>query len=88
MRIALDYDGTFTEDPDMWEDFIQACEIRGHSVSIVTMRYDHEDEHLLDFKIPIIYTGRRAKKVFCNLNKIFFDVWIDDSPEWLFNDSR
>jgi len=80
MKIALDYDGTYTEDTELWNRFIELCRDK-HEVICVTMRYPTEE---VDIPIPIIYTSRRAKKIYCSAMGIHFDIWIDDSPEWLF----
>ena len=79
MRIALDYDGTFTRDPDLWRAFAALAKERGHAVSIVTMRFaDDNEECVPDEGIPIVYTDRRAKaSVFAA------DVWIDDQPQFI-----
>lgn len=42
MNIALDYDGTYTADPDMWLRFVEEAQAAGHKVFIVTMRYESE----------------------------------------------
>ncbi|QDP59490.1 MAG: hypothetical protein GOVbin4162_64 [Prokaryotic dsDNA virus sp.] len=83
MKIALDYDETFTADPELWKMFISACEYRGHSVKFVTYRPDrndgYNDDILLDaesLKIDVIFTGGKQKENFWDA-----DVWIDDSPE-------
>lgn len=38
MTIALDYDGTYTRDPDLWDRFISEARSHGHSVICVTNR--------------------------------------------------
>ena len=85
MKIALDYDGTYTADPDFWEKFIKNCEGK-HTIYIVTMRHPHEKFEIKP-SIPVIYTSRKAKKLYCEEHGAFFDIWIDDNPEWLFTDS-
>lgn len=80
MFIALDYDRTFTEDPDLWATFAAMAQARGHTVKIVTMR--RPDEMITDAPVEVIYTSRRAKA-----RVIKADVWIDDSPHWIFQDS-
>ena len=91
MKIALDYDGTYTCDPKMWLMFIATCKQRNHEVKIVTMRYPHEitsmDRALLETNIDIIFTSRNAKKPFALSKGFNPDVWIDDMPEFLFNDA-
>lgn len=84
MKIALDYDGTYTADPELWDLFIKNAHRRGHTVTIVTMRHSIEKVHVM---IDCIYTGRKAKKTYCENKNIKFDIWIDDNPEWLLVDS-
>lgn len=82
MRIALDYDGTYTEDSELWDQFIKLAEARGHQVTCVTMRHLHEP---VPSSMPcdVIYTSRKAKA-----KAVEMDVWIDDSPHWLVMDSH
>lgn len=91
MKIALDYDGTYTLDPKMWLMFINTCFQRNHDVRILTMRYPHEiatmDRELLETKIDVIFTSRRAKKSFAIDKGFNADIWIDDMPEFLFTDA-
>lgn len=79
MKIALDYDGTYTADPELWDWFIDKLLSRGHEVVCVTMRYPTEP---IALTIPVIYTSRKAKYSF-----VPDAIWIDDKPAWLFNDS-
>lgn len=86
MRIALDYDGTVTEERKGWSLFVQLFRnILGHEIKIVTFRaYDEVTTDLLDFakanNLEIICTGRIAKHQFCIDIGWDPDVWIDDSP--------
>lgn len=81
MKIALDYDGTYTEDPELWNFFKVMAERMGHEVWIVTMRRPEERIEGID---QVIYTSRKAKKIYCDENNLGFTIWIDDTPEWLF----
>lgn len=87
MNIALDYDGTYTSDPNLWLRFILDCQAAGHSVWIVTMRYPSEcegdafDSRLKGLFVPVIATSRTAKKPFCDALKVPIHIWIDDHPE-------
>lgn len=83
MLIALDYDGTYTADPALWDSFVASAVARGHRVICVTMR--HETEAII-MPCEIIYTGRRAKMVSIDDLGLQIDIWIDDSPHWLFTD--
>lgn len=40
MKIALDYDETFTADPELWKPFVAHCKARLHEVKFVTARGD------------------------------------------------
>ncbi len=82
MRIALDYDKTYTEDPTLWDAFVAMAQARGHEVHIVTMRHDNAQEALIGMPVEVIYTGRQAK-----ISVHRADVWIDDSPHWILQDS-
>ncbi len=84
LKIALDYDDCYTTDPVLWDGFIDLCKTRGHSVTIVTMRYPTEPiGGLVD---TVIYTSRKAKLKYCADRGREFDIWIDDKPHWiLFN---
>lgn len=79
MKIALDYDGTYTADPGLFDSFIKMAHERGHEVICVTMRYPEES---IQMPCSIVYTSRKAKAV-----AFAADLWIDDSPHWLLNDS-
>jgi len=76
MRIALDYDETYTRDPAFWDAFIDFAKRSGHEVVCVTLRY--ESERPPDIPCPCICTGRKAKRNFTKDKPI--DVWIDDDP--------
>lgn len=90
MIIALDYDGTYTADPELWLKFVKDALCKGHSVLCVTMRYPHEgatmDERLKAL-IPIHFTSRQAKLAFMMDKQIIPTVWIDDNPGWIFHNS-
>lgn len=74
MKIALDFDNTVTLDPDLWEEFIQLAQKRGHSVTVVTSRYPGNPVPVNG--IPVIYCSFTAKR-----KHFQADVWIDDDPK-------
>lgn len=80
MLIALDYDKTYTEDPRLWNTFIDLAKDSGHVVKIVTMR--HPSEPIENPSCEVIYTSRKAKNGFIRPS-----IWIDDSPHWIFQDA-
>lgn len=90
MKIALDYDGTYTASPDFWDHVIGIAIDCGHDIRIVTARsptLDVIDEpHLEDLKI--LYCDGVAKRFACmHFHDFEPDVWIDDSPTNIDNNS-
>lgn len=91
MIISLDYDDTYTRDPEAWNQFIKLFRSRGHKVYVVTMRYEpHEGDivkrelaHLAD---GIFFTGRLLKEKFMLDRGIMIQVWIDDQPRLICGD--
>lgn len=81
LHIALDYDGTYTADPQLWDEFIKFARLRGHIVKILTMRYQNYKETVKEPPCEVIYTGRKAKESF-----YLADIWIDDQPRLIVND--
>lgn len=93
--IALDYDDTYTADPELWQMFIMRAEKRGHRVYIVTCRRDTDENRLEVYGdrestltgLPWsrhIFTGLAPKKWFCEQRGIKIDIWIDDMPECIY----
>lgn len=80
MNLALDYDGTITEDFDFWFNFIDLSITHGHSVFIVTARHS-EPSGFTGVNVSVICTKGQQKSPFCQSIGINIDVWIDDMPE-------
>jgi hypothetical protein len=86
LKIALDFDQTYTADMPMWDQFIDLARARNHDVRIVTFRDSTMRDHYLDKlsqRIPVIYTEAQQKRRFCADMGWFVDIWIDDSPEFI-----
>ena len=86
MKIALDWDQTYTLDPEFWFDFIKTSKDKGHDIRIVTLRKpEMEDEPLKWIKqfIPVIYTSSQQKREYCVSIDFHPQIWIDDSPEFI-----
>lgn len=88
MKIALDYDGTFTADPEFWLKFIALAHEHNHEVLVATMRTPEEkdtlDDRLVALVPQIVPTSRRAKLPYLAAFGIKPDVWIEDQPQFLF----
>lgn len=89
--ICLDYDKTYTVDPELWQAFIALVKERGHEVICATMRHDHESgdmaEEIGAHVSQIIFTKRAAKGPYLAKLGIKPDIWIDDNPAWILEDS-
>ena len=91
MNIGLDWDGTCTEDTELYFMFVNLARSRGHKVWIVTMRYPSEvnnpknpeksiPQYFIDAVDGIVFTSREAKRPAVEKVGIEIDVWIDDNP--------
>jgi hypothetical protein len=91
VHIALDYDDTYTRDPNAWNEFIDLMHRNDHTVYCVTMRYPNEAQAVRDAlgkRVDGIFcTGRKAKRPFMFARGIRIDVWIDDEPSWIITDA-
>lgn len=98
MNIALDYDGTYTLDTNLWIWFINQALNKGHKVFIITARNRELDQNaeLIDLErrgVRVIYCDGVAKKhVILMLQSrgeenLKIDIWIDDKPESIVSNS-
>lgn len=85
LTIALDYDGTYTADPGLWQRFILEARKRGHRVFIVTCRMKECEIHCESIpKSQHVYTNMAAKQWYCeSVLGMNVDIWIDDSPKYI-----
>jgi len=93
VTFSLDYDGTFTSDPELWLEFIKLAHQRGHKVVCVTMRHPAEvHEALFDPRLKALVnvypTSREAKKAHMRKQGVNIHIWIDDVPEWIFEGGK
>lgn len=87
MRISLDYDGTYTVNPMLWDDFIDSCVDHGIDIVVVTFRgpefpIDHDPRG-----VKIYYTSGMGKDQYMKEQGVPIDIWIDDMPELIHHDS-
>ena len=82
MKIALDYDGTYTVDRRFWDNVIDLALAAGHEIAFVTKRYPEESIEV-PHGVKVYYMSRRLK-----LNCMFHpDIWIDNNPIDIVKDS-
>ncbi len=85
MKIALDYDDTYTADPDLWTAFIYIARSSGHQVTFVTYRHEPDEGHsdqnddvkeaAKSLGIDVVFTHGQQKA-----GCFYADIWIDDMP--------
>jgi hypothetical protein len=88
MLIAIDFDDTLTEDPELFRVFISLAKKHGHSVVCVTARRDTAenrewiDSWMKDHGIDIYvhYTSLGSKVDHMERIGLKVDIWIDDDP--------
>lgn len=89
MNISLDFDDTYTRDPEAWNRVVAILRGAGHKVYCVTMRTPEEGalvrQHLEGRVDEIYYTSRFGKQKYMFDRGIDIHVWIDDSPNWILN---
>lgn len=84
--IAIDFDETFTADPDLWSAFIRHAQNRGHKVVCITWRRKsfemmRELEGALPKGVAVHSAYGMPKKIYATENRLDIDIWIDDCPE-------
>jgi len=88
--ICIDYDGTFTEIPDLLTQLITSAQEAGHRVICATLRYKSEGAEVTNAigrLCEVIFTGRKAKGSYLSKMGIVPDIWIDNEPFWIYKDS-
>lgn len=90
MKLALDFDNTFTAEPAFWQTFITFASEWGHSVVLVTARCETKDGINWDAltmnwaPCPIIWCDGKPKREVAK----GIDIWIDDDPYSLVHGSQ
>jgi len=81
MNIAIDYDETFSSDPETFLKIIKVFQEAGHTCYCVTARSDSRCDVVRDATgIQVIPTSQKAKSKECYFESIDIDIWIDDDP--------
>ena len=78
MIIAIDYDDTWSADPDLWAEFALSASKRGHCILIATNRRSG----LQELGWPVVYCSASFTKRQATRSAGYeVDVWIDDNPK-------
>ncbi len=94
MRIAIDYDDTYTLDPMMWNDIIgmfKSWLAKDEFVCVSSRRNTRENRSEIEDAMPdmpIYLTGYNAKQEFMDKLGKHVDVWIDDDPATINPDGK
>lgn len=88
LNFALDFDDTFTKDPELWYNFIDDAQRRGHNVYVVTLRDEKTQgrevkEALQSRADGLFFTSLKSKRKFMQERGIRIHVWIDDKPDYI-----
>ncbi len=89
MIIAIDYDNTFTRDPDFWSRFVVSGRAADHTFVMVTGRVAaglmgrEVLEATRALALPVVFAGSQWKRDAARDRGWLPDVWIDDSPEYV-----
>lgn len=85
--IAVDFDDTYTADPDLFNAFIQLAKAKGHYVVCVTSRppdFDNSDIERAMPGIEVIYTnGKQKREAAIEQGLPDVDIWVDDMPQYI-----
>lgn len=81
MVLALDYDGTYTRDPDFFDAVVSLALSRGHRVVCISNRaWSPDPGERVPSGVPFIPAGVDYKRDAARAGGYSVDVWIDDVP--------
>lgn len=87
MNIAIDYDDTYTLNPNLWNQIIEIFMKQNNNVYCVTKRYEDNAEDIVEafanINVPIIYAIKSKLEAVSEAG-IKIDVWIDDKPQSIY----
>lgn len=90
--IALDFDETYNTVPDMYDEIINVFQSWGYKVILATYRhktidYDPLFGRLEAQRVSVYCTDGKAKKKYMEDLGINVNIWIDDNPRSVLEDS-
>ena len=83
LTIAIDFDGTFAEDPEAFREIVEVFQARGHRCIMVTNRpeeWGQDVRRLVGDLMPIVFAGRFSKTGAAYRHGYDVDIWMDDMP--------
>ena len=88
MLFAVDYDGTYSRDPDLFREWLVAGRRMGHTFVLVTGRSDtlpwgDEVRRAVAGLMPIVFAADGWKRSAAEAAGYKVDVWVDDHPEYI-----
>jgi hypothetical protein len=86
MIIAIDYDNTYTADPELWDSFILSSQAKGHTVICITARPEIMGQPVKDSVgklVNVLFAGGDWKREYAAKHGYKVNVWIDDMPEYI-----
>lgn len=84
MIIAVDYDSTYSADPETFDQVIKVFQAAGHTVICVTARPETMGQSVLNSigkLVPVVFAGADWKREAAERRGYKVNVWIDDVPE-------
>ena len=88
LTIAIDFDGTFSADPDLWREIVGVMTGRryGHKCILVTNRPEAMGNDVraeVGDLMPIVFAGAQSKRSAAENAGYFVNIWIDDNPGFI-----
>ena len=83
LTIAIDFDGTFAEDPDAFREIVEVFRARGHQCILVTNcpeEWGDDVRELVGDLMPVVFAGRLSKSAAVYRQGYDVDIWVDDMP--------
>lgn len=78
MKISIDYDLTYTANPEMWDRIIEVMQEHDCEVYCITKRYPGQSDDI-KIGVPVIY-ALKSKLEAARAVGLSIDIWIDDKP--------
>jgi hypothetical protein len=84
---VLDYDNTFSVNPEMWMQIVKIIKTNGYKIIGATARNRYEeikDSRYFDACYMVVYcAGNSKQKVLQNMHIDDNIIWIDDDPQYI-----